>query len=34
MKSYDAGPTDTAILEETIGANFARTAATDRKSVV
>jgi fatty-acyl-CoA synthase len=26
--SYDAGPTDTPILEETIGANFARTAAT------
>ncbi|MET0756773.1 MAG: AMP-binding protein [Mycobacterium sp.] len=24
MKSYDAGPTDTAILEETIGANFER----------
>ena len=28
MKSYDAGPTDTPILEETIGANFTRTAAT------
>ena len=27
MKSYDAGPTDTPILEETIGANFERTAA-------
>lgn len=27
MKSQDAGPTDTAILEETIGANFERTAA-------
>jgi len=26
MESYDAGPTDTAILEETIGANFERTA--------
>ena len=26
--SYAAGPTDTPILEETIGANFARTAAT------
>lgn len=26
--SYDAGPTDTPILEETIGANFVRTAAT------
>jgi fatty-acyl-CoA synthase len=26
MKSYDAGPTDTPILEETIGANFERTA--------
>jgi fatty-acyl-CoA synthase len=25
MKSYDAGPTDTPILEETIGANFERT---------
>ena len=28
LPSYDAGPTDTPILEETIGANFARTAAT------
>ncbi|ORA34935.1 AMP-binding protein [Mycobacterium aquaticum] len=28
MHSYDAGPTDTPILEETIGANFERTAAT------
>ncbi|PRC45975.1 AMP-binding protein, partial [Mycobacterium sp. ITM-2017-0098] len=28
MNSYDAGPTDTPILEETIGANFERTAAT------
>jgi fatty-acyl-CoA synthase len=28
MKSYDAGPTDTPILEETIGANFERIAAT------
>ncbi len=27
MKSQDAGPTDTAILEETIGANFERTVA-------
>ena len=27
-QSYDAGPTDTPVLEETIGANFARTAAT------
>jgi fatty-acyl-CoA synthase len=27
MKSYDAGPTDAPILEETIGANFERTAA-------
>ena len=27
MKSYDAGPTDTPILEETIGANFERTVA-------
>lgn len=26
-ESYDAGPTDTPILEETIGANFERTAA-------
>ena len=26
--SYDAGPTDTPILEETIGANFERIAAT------
>ena len=25
MKSYDAGPTDTPILEETIGENFERT---------
>jgi fatty-acyl-CoA synthase len=25
MKSYDAGPTDTPILEETIGQNFERT---------
>jgi fatty-acyl-CoA synthase len=29
MKSYDAGPTDTPILEETIGENFQRIAATD-----
>jgi fatty-acyl-CoA synthase len=28
MNSYDAGPTDTPILEETIGANFERIAAT------
>ncbi|AKS32546.1 AMP-binding protein [Mycolicibacterium goodii] len=28
MKSYDAGPTDAPILEETIGANFERIAAT------
>jgi fatty-acyl-CoA synthase len=28
VKSYDAGPTDTPILEETIGANFERIAAT------
>ncbi|MCX8559968.1 AMP-binding protein [Mycolicibacterium mucogenicum] len=28
MLSYDAGPTDTPILEETIGANFERTVAT------
>ncbi|WP_101952059.1 AMP-binding protein [Mycobacterium sp. 3519A] len=27
MKSYDAGPTDSPILEETIGANFERIAA-------
>ncbi|MGH3641450.1 MAG: AMP-binding protein [Mycobacterium sp.] len=27
MKSYDAGPTDVPILEETVGANFERTAA-------
>jgi len=27
MKSQDAGPTDTAILEQTIGVNFERTAA-------
>jgi fatty-acyl-CoA synthase len=27
MKSYDAGPTDIAILEETIGQNFERTVA-------
>ena len=27
VKSYDAGPTDVPILEETIGANFERTAA-------
>ncbi|WP_319456669.1 MULTISPECIES: AMP-binding protein [unclassified Mycobacterium] len=27
MKSYDAGPTDTPVLEETIGANFERIAA-------
>ncbi len=27
MLSYDAGPTDTPILQETIGANFERTAA-------
>lgn len=29
MKSYDAGPTDTPILEETIGANFERVVAVD-----
>jgi fatty-acyl-CoA synthase len=29
MKSYDAGPTDTPILEETIGENFERTVATN-----
>jgi fatty-acyl-CoA synthase len=29
VKSYDAGPTDTAILEETIGENFERMAAAD-----
>jgi fatty-acyl-CoA synthase len=28
MKAYDAGPTDTPILEETIGENFERTVAT------
>jgi fatty-acyl-CoA synthase len=28
MKSYDAGPTDKPLLEETIGANFERTVAT------
>ncbi|GAS86528.1 AMP-binding protein [Mycolicibacterium brisbanense] len=28
MQSYDAGPTDTPILEETVGANFERIAAT------
>ena len=27
MKSYDAGPTTTPLIEETIGANFARTVA-------
>ncbi|WNG81188.1 AMP-binding protein [Mycobacterium sp. ITM-2016-00316] len=27
MKSYDAGPTDVPIIEDTIGANFERTAA-------
>ena len=27
VKSYDAGPADVPILEETIGANFERTAA-------
>src|ERR1700761_7767046 len=27
MDSYDAGPTDSPILEETIGANFERTVA-------
>lgn len=27
MKSYDAGPTDMPILEETIGANFERVVA-------
>ena len=27
MKAYDAGPTDVAIIEETIGANFARVVA-------
>jgi fatty-acyl-CoA synthase len=30
MKSYDAGPTDTPILEETIGANFERIVRTNR----
>jgi fatty-acyl-CoA synthase len=30
MESYDAGPTDTPILEETIGANFERIAAQNR----
>jgi fatty-acyl-CoA synthase len=29
MKSYDAGPTDTLILEETIGANFERVVRTN-----
>jgi fatty-acyl-CoA synthase len=29
MKSYDAGPPDTPLLEETIGENFQRVAATD-----
>ena len=29
MKSYDAGPTDTPILEETIGDNFERICRTD-----
>lgn len=29
MKSYDAGPTDTPILEETIGENFERVVAAD-----
>lgn len=29
MKSYDAGPTDPPILEETIGANFERTVAAE-----
>jgi fatty-acyl-CoA synthase len=29
MKSYDVGPTDTPILEETIGANFERTVHKD-----
>ncbi|CAN3127613.1 AMP-binding protein [Mycobacterium sp. smrl_JER01] len=35
-ESYDAGPTDTAIIEETIGANFERIAAThpDREALV
>ena len=28
MKSYDAGPTDTPVLEQTIGANFERIART------
>ncbi|MET0473802.1 MAG: AMP-binding protein [Mycobacterium sp.] len=28
MQSYDAGPTDVPVLEETIGANFERTVAT------
>lgn len=28
MKSYDAGPTGAPVLEETIGANFERIAAT------
>src|SRR5690242_6428920 len=32
MKSYDAGPTDVAILEETIGENFERIAATHADS--
>ncbi|MEY2404434.1 MAG: fatty-acyl-CoA synthase, partial [Acidimicrobiaceae bacterium] len=30
MKSQDAGPTDTPIIEETIGANFERIAARHR----
>jgi fatty-acyl-CoA synthase len=36
MKSYDAGPTDTPILEETIGENFERTVAsnTDAEALV
>ena len=36
MESYAAGETDTPLLEETIGANFARTAATygDREALV
>jgi fatty-acyl-CoA synthase len=36
MKSYDAGPTDAPILEETIGQNFERVVATnpDREALV
>ena len=29
MKSYDAGPTDVPILEETIGRNFERAVSTN-----